>query len=95
MARMRRNAVGYRQAVTVPKGTRPYSGNRTSCPRCNASFSWLALGTVRCLCGYSYRVAACALCGRWFRPLRRDAGYCSNVCRQGAYRLRKGAIVDA
>jgi hypothetical protein len=42
---------------------------------------------------WSGRVHArpCAVCGTEFRPWRGDARYCSNACRQKAYRGRKAA----
>jgi hypothetical protein len=33
---------------------------------------------------------ACEVCGRRFTGVRADARYCSNACRQTAYRQRKG-----
>ena len=35
-------------------------------------------------------VRACEVCGRRFTGVRADARYCSNACRQTAYRQRKG-----
>jgi hypothetical protein len=35
-------------------------------------------------------VRACEVCGRRFTGVRGDARYCSNACRQTAYRQRKG-----
>ena len=32
----------------------------------------------------------CAECGHDFRPARTDSRFCSNACRQRAYRQRKG-----
>lgn len=36
-------------------------------------------------------VKLCAVCGRPFRFLRRDARYCSGACRMVAQRARNGA----
>jgi hypothetical protein len=30
----------------------------------------------------------CLFCGRWFHTARPDTRYCSNACRQAAYRER-------
>jgi predicted nucleic acid-binding Zn ribbon protein len=35
-------------------------------------------------------VHACEVCGRRFTGVRADARYCSNACRQTAYRQRQG-----
>ena len=32
----------------------------------------------------------CKRCGRTFTPKRSDAKYCSEACKQAAYRTRKG-----
>lgn len=37
--------------------------------------------------GYSFH--NCARCGNGFGPARPDAAYCSDACKQKAYRLRK------
>jgi hypothetical protein len=37
----------------------------------------------------------CAMCGERFMPARSDARYCSNACRQRAWRLRVTAISSA
>jgi predicted nucleic acid-binding Zn ribbon protein len=37
---------------------------------------------------YRLRSRPCAVCGTEFRPWRGDARYCSNACRQKAYRRR-------
>jgi hypothetical protein len=34
-------------------------------------------------------IAWCAFCGMAFKPIRHDARYCSNACRQAAYRSRQ------
>lgn len=31
----------------------------------------------------------CVVCGHWFQPVRVSATYCSDVCRQRAYRKRQ------
>jgi hypothetical protein len=38
-------------------------------------------------------IATCCTCGKQFQQRRSDARYCSNACRQGAYRRRKRGIV--
>ena len=35
----------------------------------------------------------CACCGEQFLPIRADARYCSNACRQKDYRQRKANVV--
>jgi hypothetical protein len=34
----------------------------------------------------------CETCGETFTPIRADANYCSNACRQRAYRQRKAEV---
>ena len=34
----------------------------------------------------------CACCGEQFLPIRADARYCSNACRQKDYRQRKATV---
>lgn len=35
---------------------------------------------------YPDRLKPCPSCGVWFHPLRKSAVYCSNACRQKAFR---------
>ena len=35
----------------------------------------------------------CAACGVIFEPTRLDGRYCSNACRQRAYRRRRNAVI--
>lgn len=34
-------------------------------------------------------LATCARCGESYEPLRSDSRFCTNACRQAAYRTRK------
>jgi hypothetical protein len=42
-----------------------------------------------------HKERTCVVCGASFTTTRRDAGYCSNACRQKAYRAAKPAAVAA
>ena len=77
----------------------------TSCAHCgrtiwlDAEFVWRAFCSERCRWRASNerarerrweaRISSCAECGVRMKGYRSDAEYCSDACRQGAYRKRK------
>lgn len=59
-------------------------------PRCQATATVGRLERYREARRSVDRSRCCATCGEQFTPPRSDGRYCSPVCRQKAYRARKG-----
>jgi hypothetical protein len=83
----------HRQCSECPCTFRRTEGDRRS-DTCSNECARARANRLRRRKGYrEYKIARmrCARCGDPFEPKRLDARYCSNACRQAAYRAAKAA----